>query len=81
MSRLYPDARLGPRPIDPDLLAQRPDYAQRLVLARLARGMTCEQVATAAGMLVAQLSEYERGLHRPGPIVQARLDRALGIEP
>lgn len=60
--------------------ARRPEWARQLTLRRIAAGMTLGDVSRATGMTVTQVSEYERGVHRPGPVCQMRLDAALGDE-
>lgn len=58
-----------------------PALGARVRLLRLGRGMTLDELASAAGGVVTKqaLSKYERGLMRPSPRVLVALARALGV--
>ena len=50
-----------------------------LLTARLAHGLTQEELASAVGITQAALSRYENAMREPEPDVLARLAAALGV--
>jgi transcriptional regulator with XRE-family HTH domain len=55
------------------------DFSEVLMTARQARGLTQEQLATAAGITQEALSRYESGSRKPEQDVVARLAETLGV--
>jgi DNA-binding XRE family transcriptional regulator len=58
-------------------LADRPAWAQSVVVARCGLGLTQRQLADRAGMHQETLCDYETGMLKAGPRVRARVERAL----
>ena len=51
---------------------------EKLKAARIAAGMTQQQLAAAAGLTQKDISRYESGKHEPGALTLKRLAQALG---
>jgi len=64
---------------DPDGRTDLETFGERLFLVRRRRGMGQAELARLAGISVAALSKYERGLRDPQGVVIAALAVALGV--
>ena len=51
---------------------------EKLKAARIAAGMTQQQLAEAAGLTQKDVSRYESGKHEPGALTLKRMAQALG---